>query len=43
MAPAAPWTPRPEGDGRPIYLALATAIEANIGSGRLRPGQRLPP
>lgn len=29
-------------DGRPRYEAIATAIEAAIGSGRLRPGARLP-
>ena len=39
----APWAPQLEGQTGPIYLALAAAIEADVGSGRLRPGQRLPP
>lgn len=36
------WTPRlTSGDG-PLYLRIAAAIEADIASGRLRPGDRLP-
>ena len=37
------WMPRVDGESGPIYLALADAIEADIASGRLRTGQRMPP
>jgi DNA-binding transcriptional MocR family regulator len=37
------WVPKVDGESGPIYRALADAIEADIGSGRLRAGQRMPP
>jgi len=35
--------PKVDGESGPIYLALADAIDADIASGRLRTGQRMPP
>jgi DNA-binding transcriptional MocR family regulator len=37
------WTPKLRPEGGPIYLALAAAIAEDIGSGRLAPGEALPP
>ena len=37
------WTPGPAEDGAPRYLALADAIARDVATGRLRPGDRLPP
>ena len=37
------WMPEVDRESGPIYLALADAIEADIMSGRLRTGQRMPP
>jgi DNA-binding transcriptional MocR family regulator len=37
------WTPNLLQAGKPKYLALADAIEADIAAGRLRAGDRLPP
>ncbi|MGG7565487.1 PLP-dependent aminotransferase family protein [Rhodovulum sp. DZ06] len=37
------WTPGPAEDGAPRYLALADAIARDVETGRLRPGDRLPP
>lgn len=37
------WLPRLPEAGGPIYLALVDAMEADIRSGRLPPGQRMPP
>ncbi len=37
------WTPHIAGSGRPRYLAIAEAIAADIRSGALLPGDRLPP
>jgi DNA-binding transcriptional MocR family regulator len=37
------WTPNLEKAGGPLYLALARAIAADITSGVLAPGDRLPP
>ncbi|MDQ2104057.1 aminotransferase-like domain-containing protein [Azospirillum isscasi] len=37
------WVPSLEDRSRPVYLAIADAIAADIGAGRLRPGDRLPP
>ncbi|WP_414470800.1 PLP-dependent aminotransferase family protein [Microvirga sp. M2] len=36
------WTPRIEKDGGPKYLAIARALRADVQSGRLRSGERLP-
>jgi DNA-binding transcriptional MocR family regulator len=36
------WLPRLERWAGPIYLAIADAIAADLRSGRLRPGERLP-
>jgi DNA-binding transcriptional MocR family regulator len=36
------WTPQ-LGAGGPLYVEIARAIEADVLSGRLRPGDRLPP
>jgi DNA-binding transcriptional MocR family regulator len=38
------WAPQrlAERSGRPLYLAIAEALEADILAGRLRPGDRLP-
>jgi DNA-binding transcriptional MocR family regulator len=37
------WLKRLERDGRPIYLALADALEAAVREGELQPGDQLPP
>src|SRR5579875_1207447 len=37
------WTPALEAREGPRYLAIAAALEADIASGRLAPGDRLPP
>ncbi|HXS08070.1 MAG TPA: PLP-dependent aminotransferase family protein [Rhizomicrobium sp.] len=37
------WMPQLPRDGGPLYLAIAEAIAADVASGRLKPGQRLPP
>lgn len=37
------WRPRLEGGKGPLYLAIAEALLADIQSGRLAPGHRLPP
>ncbi len=37
------WIPVLAADGKPRYLQIADAIEADIRSGGLRPGDRLPP
>lgn len=37
------WRPSLEGHAGPAYRALADLLEADIGSGVLRPGTRLPP
>ncbi|NUB15237.1 aminotransferase class I/II-fold pyridoxal phosphate-dependent enzyme [Azospirillum brasilense] len=37
------WAPSLEDRSRPVYIAIADAIAADIGAGRLRPGDRLPP
>ena len=37
------WVPSLEDRSRPVYLAIADAIAADVGAGRLRPGDRLPP
>ena len=37
------WTPNLLSSGRPRYVELADAIEADIAAGVLRPGDRLPP
>ncbi len=37
------WTPLTGRSGRPRYLELADAIERDVASGVLRPGDRLPP
>ncbi|WP_299684349.1 PLP-dependent aminotransferase family protein [uncultured Tateyamaria sp.] len=39
----ADWTPEFSGTDRPHYVAIADAIGADIASGRLKPGDRLPP
>ncbi|MEA1672464.1 PLP-dependent aminotransferase family protein [Nitrospirillum sp. BR 11163] len=36
------WKPRLDGRGGPVYLAIADAMAADIGAGRLVPGERLP-
>ncbi|MGL5863216.1 MAG: PLP-dependent aminotransferase family protein [Phycicoccus sp.] len=36
------WTPRIRGDG-PVYLRVADAVADAVRTGRLRPGDRLPP
>jgi len=41
MTIGAEWTPRLDPDG-PAHLALSRALEADIRSGRLAPGARLP-
>ncbi|MGA0599517.1 PLP-dependent aminotransferase family protein [Caulobacter sp. KR2-114] len=40
---AARWLDRLQRDGRPLYLALAEALEAAIREGELQPGDQLPP
>lgn len=37
------WVPELESDGGPIYLAIADALEADIKTGSLAQGARLPP
>ncbi|MBN9333373.1 MAG: PLP-dependent aminotransferase family protein [Devosia sp.] len=37
------WTPKLEKSSGPLYLAIADAIAADIASGHLAPGARLPP
>ncbi|TWI93436.1 DNA-binding transcriptional MocR family regulator [Roseibium hamelinense] len=37
------WTPALDPKEKPIYLAIVSAIESDLGSGRLRPGAQLPP
>ena len=37
------WTPRLKPGSGPVYLGIADALEADIASGRLAPGTRLPP
>lgn len=37
------WTPRIENRSGPKYLAIAEALLADLQSGHLKPGQRLPP
>jgi DNA-binding transcriptional MocR family regulator len=37
------WRPRLDRKTGPLYLALATAIAQDVQSGKLRPGDRLPP
>ena len=37
------WMPTLGRDGGPVYLAIAEAVAADIASGRLQPGMRLPP
>ena len=37
------WTPTLQGREGPRYAAIADAIEADVASGRLAPGDRLPP
>src|SRR5262245_25475849 len=37
------WRPRVERKTGPIYLAVATSIAADVQSGRLKAGDRLPP
>src|SRR4051812_37509955 len=41
--PERTWTPALETRSGPRYLAIAAAIEADIASGKLAPGDRLPP
>ncbi|HTI44769.1 MAG TPA: PLP-dependent aminotransferase family protein [Candidatus Nitrosotalea sp.] len=36
------WLPRLEGRHGPLYLMIADALEADIESGRVKPGERLP-
>jgi DNA-binding transcriptional MocR family regulator len=38
-----PWKPARLDDNLPLYLAIAEALTADIATGRLAPGQRLPP
>ncbi|WP_044562315.1 PLP-dependent aminotransferase family protein, partial [Azospirillum sp. B4] len=42
MADEEQWAPRLDGRGGPVYLAIADAMAADIGAGRLVPGDRLP-
>ncbi|WP_159999864.1 PLP-dependent aminotransferase family protein [Roseomonas sp. 18066] len=42
-APTTTWAPAVDRAEGPLYLAIAEAIAADIASGRLAPGQRLPP
>ena len=37
------WLGRLQRDGRPVYLALAEALEAAVRDGELQPGDQLPP
>lgn len=37
------WQPEIEGRDKPVYLAIADAIAADVRTGLLLPGQRLPP
>lgn len=37
------WKPKLDEGNEPIYLAIARAIAVDVASGRLRPGDRLPP
>lgn len=37
------WTPSPDTNGRPRYIAIADAIERDMKDGVLSPGTRLPP
>ena len=37
------WRPDLTRTAGPVYLAIADAIVADLGSGRLAPGARLPP
>ncbi|MBO9467090.1 PLP-dependent aminotransferase family protein [Tropicibacter sp. R15_0] len=37
------WTPSLTGSGAPLYIEIAEAIQADMQSGALRPGDRLPP
>jgi DNA-binding transcriptional MocR family regulator len=37
------WAPKAKDTGKPQYLQLADAIERDVTSGTLRPGDRLPP
>ena len=41
--PASPWVPMVSKQDGPLYLAIAGVIAADIASGRLRAGTRLPP
>lgn len=42
MSPKGAWKPRLEQTGEPRYAALLTALAADVGSGALKPGERLP-
>jgi DNA-binding transcriptional MocR family regulator len=37
------WKPSIENNEKPLYIALADALESDISSGRLKPGEKLPP
>lgn len=37
------WKPSIGNDEKPLYIALADALESDIASGRLKPGEKLPP
>lgn len=37
------WNPTINKDGKPLYIALADALESDIKSGILKPGEKLPP
>ncbi|HXE80723.1 MAG TPA: PLP-dependent aminotransferase family protein [Vicinamibacterales bacterium] len=37
------WTPTIRREGKPLYLAIADALAADVAAGRLASGQRLPP
>ncbi len=37
------WRPELSPAGRPVYLAIADALERDIRSGKLKPGDKLPP